>query len=225
MFWMKAKFFTEQRLLQRPVRVQLLSLPSSTATPFQTSSSAAPPPSPSYFIGIGMLAFRFVSRILSHLYHLLVLHRVGNIAEFLVAAGLARVVDWHAGMLSSYGGTEALRAAERQAKEKRQYLYAGGPIASSRSNGAGGAAGSGSAGKSFDAVVVRIWSADQISVVDKEGGKERRLQLSSTRGPRLVSLGIRVNGILTVLIERCSDLQTLSKHSTHRKLASSCVNV
>ncbi|KAJ3488096.1 hypothetical protein NLI96_g3083 [Meripilus lineatus] len=161
-----AKFFTEQRLLQRPVRVQLLSLPSSTATPFQTSSSAAPPPSPSYFIGI-------------------VLHRVGNIAEFLVAAGLARVVDWHAGMLSSYGGTEALRAAERQAKEKRQYLYAGGPIASSRSNGAGGAAGSGSAGKSFDAVVVRIWSADQISVVDKEGGKERRLQLSSTRGPRL----------------------------------------
>ena len=40
-----------------------------------------------------------------------VLHPAGNVAEFLVAAGLARVVDWHAGMLASSGGMERLRAA------------------------------------------------------------------------------------------------------------------
>ena len=43
------------------------------------------------------------------------LHPAGNIAEHLVAAGLARVVDWHAGMLSASGGMEKLRAAERWA--------------------------------------------------------------------------------------------------------------
>ncbi len=41
----------------------------------------------------------------------LVLHPAGNIAEFLVAAGLARVVDWHAGMLSNSGAMEKIRAA------------------------------------------------------------------------------------------------------------------
>ena len=40
-----------------------------------------------------------------------VLHPAGNIAEHLVGAGLARVVDWHAGMLASTGGMERLRAA------------------------------------------------------------------------------------------------------------------
>lgn len=38
--------------------------------------------------------------------------------------------------------------------------------------------------RTFDATVIRIWSGDQISVVEKETGKERRLQLSSTRCPR-----------------------------------------
>jgi staphylococcal nuclease domain-containing protein 1 len=36
----------------------------------------------------------------------------------------------------------------------------------------------------FDATVIRVWSGDQLSVVDKESGKERRLQLSSARGPK-----------------------------------------
>lgn len=48
----KAKFFTESRLLQRPVRVQILSLPNSTAVPFQSAANAAPP-SASIFIGTG----------------------------------------------------------------------------------------------------------------------------------------------------------------------------
>lgn len=41
------------------------------------------------------------------------MHPAGNIAEHLVNAGLARVVDWHAGMLAQHGGMEKLRAAEK----------------------------------------------------------------------------------------------------------------
>lgn len=48
----QAKFFTESRLLQRGVRVVILSLPSSPATPFQTGASGPPPPA-SIFIGSG----------------------------------------------------------------------------------------------------------------------------------------------------------------------------
>lgn len=110
----------------------------------------------------------------------LVLHPVGNIAEHLVAAGLARVVDWHAGMLASSGGMERLRAAEKAAKEKRVYLYANAPAPSAKSNGAAVNGGP----RAFDAIVTRVWSGDQISVVEKDGSKERRLQFSSTRGPK-----------------------------------------
>ncbi|KAH9832295.1 transcription factor [Rhodofomes roseus] len=156
----QAKFFTETRLLQRPVRVVLLSLPNATATPFQSSANTAPPPA-TIFIGT-------------------ILHPAGNIAELLVASCLARVVDWHAGMLASSGGMERLRAAERTAKEKRQYMYANAPAPSAKTNGT---TVSGSS-RAFDATVVRVWSGDQISVTDKDTGKERRLQLSSTRAPR-----------------------------------------
>ncbi|OCH88265.1 transcription factor [Obba rivulosa] len=157
----EAKFFVESRLLQRPVRVQLLSLPNATATPFQAGASTAPAPA-TIFIGT-------------------VLHPNGNIAELLVQSGLARVVDWHAGMLASSGGMERLRAAEKVAKERRAYLYANTAAVPAKTNGA---AANGST-RAFDATVVRIWSADQISVVDRDTGKERRLQFSSTRGPKL----------------------------------------
>lgn len=50
----QAKFFTESRLLQRYVRVQLLSLPNASATPFQTGANATAPPPASIFIGTGM---------------------------------------------------------------------------------------------------------------------------------------------------------------------------
>ncbi len=109
-----------------------------------------------------------------------VLHPAGNVAEFLVAAGLARIVDWHAGMLSSSGGMERLRAAEKAAKEKRACLYAG--VASSTSKTNGGAADGNK--RVFEATVIRVWNGDQISVVEKDTGKERKLQLSSTRGPK-----------------------------------------
>ncbi|KAH7913925.1 hypothetical protein BJ138DRAFT_1215342 [Hygrophoropsis aurantiaca] len=161
----EAKFFTESRLLQRAVRVQVLSLPTSTAIPFQTGTNSTAPPPASIFIGT-------------------VLHPAGNVAEHLVAAGLARVVDWHAGMLASGGGMERLRAAERTAKEKRACLYANAAPSAGSANAKAAGATNGQA-RIFDATVVRVWSGDQVSVVEKEGSKERRLQLSSTRGPKL----------------------------------------
>ncbi|GJE95916.1 nuclease domain-containing protein [Phanerochaete sordida] len=158
----EAKFFTETRLLQRQVTVQLLSLPNATATPFQSAASSAPAPA-SIFIGT-------------------VLHaQGGNIAEHLVANGLARVVDWHAGMLAAGGGMERLRQAERAAKEKRLKLYANAPVPAAKSNGTVAANGS---SRTFDGIVTRVWSGDQISVAERESGKERRVQLSSTRAPR-----------------------------------------
>lgn len=118
-------------------------------------------------------------------FRFLVLHPNGNVAEFLVAAGLARVVDWHAGMLSANGGMERLRAAERTAKEKRAFLYASLPANASSASRAGGASSAtNGSSRDFEALVVRVWSGDQISVVPKNGGKERRVQLSSTRAPR-----------------------------------------
>ena len=39
----------------------------------------------------------------------------------------------------------------------------------------GGTATSNGSARAFDAIVTRIWSANQILVVDKESGKERRV--------------------------------------------------
>lgn len=77
---------------------------------------------------------------------------------------------------------ERLRAAERNAKEKRLNLYANAP-APTVAAGKPSAATNGQP-REFDGTVIRVWSGDQISVIDKETGKERRLQLSSTRGPK-----------------------------------------
>lgn len=122
----------------------------------------------------------FLTSILAEI--CVVLHPAGNVAEHLVAAGLARVVDWHAGMLASTGGMERLRAAEKTAKEKKAGLYTNAPTpaAAAKANGTTAAGQT----RVFDASVIRVWSGDQVSVVEKESGKERRLQLSSTRGPK-----------------------------------------
>ena len=76
----------------------------------------------------------------------------------------------------------------RAAKEKKQYLYA--PSASgtatpwgTRSNGATSLGDK----RSFEGHVVRVWSGDQISILDKETNKESRVQLSSTRAPKSVT--------------------------------------
>lgn len=159
----------------------ILSLPSSPAIPFQTGAGAPPPPA-SIFIGSGKLYLSGCSRSVVNQGRV-VFHPAGNVAEHLVAAGLARIVDWHAGMLASGGGMERLRAAEKTAKEKRACLYASALTPSATpSTKANGSLNENL--RSFEGVVIRIWSGDQISVADKESGKERRLYLSSTRGPK-----------------------------------------
>jgi staphylococcal nuclease domain-containing protein 1 len=69
----------------------------------------------------------------------------------------------------------------RTAREKKAYLYAN--TGATASGGAGKAAGGAAAvdKRTFDGIVTRVWSGDQISVADKDTGKEKRLQLSSTR--------------------------------------------
>ena len=120
------------------------------------------------------------------------------------------MVDWHAGMLAGGGAMERLRAAEKSAKEKRACLYAAATTQPTKANGSMPAGIS----RSFDAIVVRVWSGDQISVVDKDGGKERRLQLSSTRAPKLGVKLIR----FSYLTDNSTDSRTLSKLSTRKKL-------
>ena len=111
------------------------------------------------------------------------LHPNGNIAEFLVGAGLAKVIDWHAGLLASHGGLDRLRAAEKSAKDKRLGLWQS--VASAKPTGhSETAAPTTSKGTSFEAVVTRVWGSDQISVIPKGGNTERRLQFASVRGPR-----------------------------------------
>jgi len=86
-------------------------------------------------------------------------------------------------MLASLGGMERLRAAEKVAKEKKHYLYANLPTSSGASKMGGNSAGG--SPRNFDAAVIRVWSGDQLNIVDKDG-KERRVQLSSTRAPKYV---------------------------------------
>jgi staphylococcal nuclease domain-containing protein 1 len=113
-----------------------------------------------------------------------VLHPAGNVAEHLVANGLARIVDWHAGMLSSLpGAMEKLRAAEKNAKERRLCLFANAAVP--KSNGVAGAGSD--AHKAFDGIVTRVWSGELLSVAEKDSGKERKLYLSSVRAPKYVS--------------------------------------
>jgi staphylococcal nuclease domain-containing protein 1 len=74
------------------------------------------------------------------------------------------------------------------AKEKKQYLYA--PSASGTATPSGtrsnGAAAHGDK-RSFEGQVIRVWTGDQISILDKETNKERKVQLSSTRAPKSVT--------------------------------------
>lgn len=85
-------------------------------------------------------------------------------------------------MLASVGGMERLRAAERSAKEKRLNLFA--TQSATILDGRSGTASTNGSPKVFDATVIRVWSGDQVSVVGKDDGNERRLYLSSTRSPK-----------------------------------------
>ncbi|KXX75354.1 Nuclease domain-containing protein 1 [Madurella mycetomatis] len=97
-----------------------------------------------------------------------VLHPRGNIAEFLLQEGLARCNDFHSTMLGN--DMAALRAAEKQAQAARRRLHKA-FVAKATDT------------KESDATVVKIIGADTI-IVRNKAGAEKRISLSSVRGPR-----------------------------------------
>lgn len=95
-------------------------------------------------------------------------HPNGNIAEFLLKAGLARCVDHHSTWLGAEMGK--LREAERVAKEQRAGQFQGTTTTKK-------------AGSEQEAVVSRVFSADTLYIRDKDG-HEKRINLSSIRQPK-----------------------------------------
>ncbi|PKY06323.1 transcription factor [Aspergillus campestris IBT 28561] len=97
-----------------------------------------------------------------------VLHPNGNIAKFLLEAGLARCHDHHAALL---GGQMAdYRRAEKIAKDARLKLFHG-------------LAAPGAARAAEDYVVSRVLNADTLFLRDK-AGREKKISLSSVRQPK-----------------------------------------
>ncbi|EWG38834.1 hypothetical protein FVEG_01939 [Fusarium verticillioides 7600] len=96
------------------------------------------------------------------------IHPVGNIAEFLLQEGLARCNDFHSIMLGEK--MAALRAAEKQAQSKKLRLHKY-HVAKTESG-------------NQDAIVSKVISADTILVRNKAGTTEKRINISSVRGPR-----------------------------------------
>lgn len=95
-------------------------------------------------------------------------HPNGNIAEFLLKAGLARCVDHHSTWLGAEMGK--LREAERVAKEQRAGQFQGTTTTKKT-------------GSEQEAVVSRVFSADTLYIRDKDG-HEKRINLSSIRQPK-----------------------------------------
>ncbi|AEO54795.1 hypothetical protein MYCTH_2297818 [Thermothelomyces thermophilus ATCC 42464] len=97
-----------------------------------------------------------------------ILHPRGNIAEFLLKEGLARCNDFHSTMLGA--DMAPLRAAEKEAQAARRRLHKAFVAKSTES-------------KDHDATVTKIIGADTI-IVRNKAGVEKRISLSSVRGPR-----------------------------------------
>ncbi|TGO47603.1 hypothetical protein BOTNAR_0515g00060 [Botryotinia narcissicola] len=98
-----------------------------------------------------------------------VIHPKGTIAKFILEAGLARCTDFHSTLLGSDMAT--LREAEKHAQHAKLGLFKDHVV---KNNGEGG---------SLEATVTKIFSADQIFVQNK-AGVEKRINISSIRGPR-----------------------------------------
>jgi len=172
----EAKFFTECRLLQRSVSIVLISLPTPQATSLASQAQTQQSLVVSSFIGI-------------------VRHPAGSIAALLLANGLARVVDWHAGFLSSVpeqqgGGMERLRKAEAEGKAAQRghwKLVAASTNDPSETNGS--TVATAPSKMKFEGIVSRVWTGDTFSIrvssANKSDGQEdRKVQLSSIRQPR-----------------------------------------
>ncbi|KAI1363341.1 putative transcription factor [Xylaria arbuscula] len=96
-------------------------------------------------------------------------HPRGSIAEFLLADGLARCNDFHSTLLGSK--MAGLRAAEKKAQSGKLRLHKD-HVAKTTSS------------STSDMVVSKVFSADTIFIRTKTGDDEKRISLSSVRGPR-----------------------------------------
>ncbi|KAJ1645077.1 hypothetical protein LPJ64_003298 [Coemansia asiatica] len=109
-----------------------------------------------------------------------IIHPAGNIAEWLVSAGYARIVDWS--MPYVEGGATRLRELELGAKERRVKIWKNfkeqkQPLASAASAVVKDA-------KNFGATVVRVISGDTLVVRNNDTEKDIEIQLASVRQPR-----------------------------------------
>jgi staphylococcal nuclease domain-containing protein 1 len=99
-----------------------------------------------------------------------VLHPNGNVARFLLEAGLARCFDHHSTLLS--GEMASFRQAEKTAKDGKRGIFTGHVV----SKGPAGGADS-------DYIVSRVFNADTVFLRNK-AGTEKRVSLSSIRQPK-----------------------------------------
>ncbi|OLY83073.1 hypothetical protein AYI68_g2795 [Smittium mucronatum] len=100
-----------------------------------------------------------------------IIHTAGNIAEFLVANGLAKVVDWSVAMVT--GGPQKLRAAEISAKQKKLRIWK--DYVPKKGN---------SDKSSFQATVIRVVNGDTLEVLDDQN-KIMEFQFSSIKQPKI----------------------------------------
>uniref|UniRef100_T1GLV3 TNase-like domain-containing protein n=1 Tax=Megaselia scalaris TaxID=36166 RepID=T1GLV3_MEGSC len=101
-----------------------------------------------------------------------ILYPKGNIAEALLREGFAKCVDWSMAFMKS--GADKLRAAERQAKEKRLRLWKDYQSNAQQFSGKE---------KDFTGTVVEVFNGDAINVKTPNGAI-KKVFLSSIRPPR-----------------------------------------
>ncbi|XP_078533888.1 staphylococcal nuclease domain-containing protein 1 isoform X2 [Lissotriton helveticus] len=106
-----------------------------------------------------------------------ILHPNGNITELLLKEGFARCVDWSIAIYTQ--GAERLRAAERQAKERKLRIWRDYVAPMSNLD---------QKDKQFVAKVVQVLNADAM-VVKMNSGEYKTIHLASIRPPRLESEG------------------------------------
>ncbi|ODV63421.1 nuclease domain-containing protein 1 [Ascoidea rubescens DSM 1968] len=111
-----------------------------------------------------------------------IIHPAGDIAEKILEAGLAEIVDWQSTMIGS-SRMSILRTCERSAKVSNKGLWKN---TNTRSIALSDSKNLIKPGKKLNATVTRIISADTLSIRinnDSED-KEYTVQLSSLRGPK-----------------------------------------
>lgn len=100
-----------------------------------------------------------------------VIHPVGNIAVFILQAGLASIADWQSQQIGSQS-MAVLRAAEKKAKDSHLYLWK--DLVTSAAN---------ASDKPYEAVISRVISSDTFALRNSND-EEETVQLTSVRAPR-----------------------------------------